>query len=167
MRSTIVGLAFILILGLFGYYALGTFRARQASVCAVCSRPLHSASSVMAEIDGERKRFCCAACAIWAERQTGAIVKITQVSDHDSGSAIDPSEATFVVGSRVNHCLQQHSVFDLPRTTIDPAKETGALQFDRCSPSVLAFLTRSAATRFVGQEGGQLADIDGLRQLLP
>jgi len=167
MRSTVVGIALVLILGLSGYYAWGTFQARQASVCAVCSRPLHSGSSVGAEIDSERKRFCCATCALSAERQTGATVKITQVSDHDSSVALDPSKATFVVGSRVNYCLRQNSVFDSSRTTLDPAKETGALQFDRCSPSVLAFLTRSAAARFARQEGGQLTDIDGLRQLLP
>lgn len=167
MRSTVVGIALIVILGLFGYYAWGTFQARQASVCAVCGRPLHSGSSVVAEVDGEPKPFCCAACALWAERQTGATVKITQVSDHDSGDALDPSEATFVVGSRVNHCLQQHSVFDSSRTALDPAMETGALEFDRCSPSILAFRSRSAAARFAEQEGGQLTDIAALRELLP
>lgn len=166
MRSTIVGIALVLILGLFGYYAWDTFQSRQASVCSVCSRPLHGGSSVVADVDGESQRFCCAACALWAERQTGAEVKITRVSEYPSGSMIDPAEATFVVGSRVNHCPQQHSVFDSSRTALDPAKETGTLEFDRCSPSVLAFKTRTAAKRFADQQGGRLTNLDGLRELL-
>lgn len=166
MRSTIVGIALILILGLFGYFAWGTFQSRQARVCSVCSRPLHGGSSIIAEADGESRRFCCAACALWAERQTGADVQITRVSDYDSGSMIDPSAATFVVGSRVNHCLQQHSVFDSSRTALDPAKETGTLEFDRCSPSVLAFQTTSAAEQFAEQQGGRLTGLAGLRKVL-
>src|SRR5690606_22165163 len=123
----VVGLALVLILGLFGYFAWDAFQSRQGSVCSVCSRPLHEGSSVVAEVDGESQPFCCAACALWTERQTGAEVKITKISDYDSGSMIDPSEATFVVGSRVNHCLQQHSVFDSSRTALDPAMESGTL----------------------------------------
>ena len=166
MRSTVVGIALTVILGVFGYYAWGTFQSRQASACFVCSRPLHGGSSVVADVDGESRRFCCAACALWAERQTGAKVEITQVSDHDSGAALESSEATFVVGSRVNHCLRQHSVFDSSRTALDPAKETSSLEFDRCSPSVLAFSTRAAAGRFAGQEGGELTTVEGLHRLL-
>jgi hypothetical protein len=167
MRSTVVGIALVLILGAFGYFAWDTFQTRQASVCSICSRPLHSGSSVVADVDGESQRFCCAACALWAERQTGAEVTITRVSDYASGSALDPSEATFVVGSRVNHCLQQHSVFDSSRTALDPAKETGTLEFDRCSPSILAFRTRATAEGFANQEGGRMTNLNGLRELLP
>ena len=166
MRSTVVGIALIVMLGLFGYFAWETFQARQATECAMCNRPLHRGSSVLAEVDGDSQRFCCAACALWAGRQTGDEVKITQVMDHDTGAELDPSEATFVVGSRVNHCLQQHSVFDPSRTALDAAKETSTLEFDRCAPSVLAFRTRAAAARFAEQEGGQLADIGGLRALI-
>ncbi|MBI1355743.1 MAG: hypothetical protein GC160_15495 [Acidobacteria bacterium] len=167
MRSIVVGIVLVVIVGLLGYFAWDTYEARQASVCSVCSRPLHSGSSVMAKVNGESQHFCCAACALWTERQTGAEVEITQASDYTSGSVLDPSEVTFVVGSSVNHCLQQHSVFDSQRTTLDQAKEAGTLEFDRCSPSILAFRTKSAAARFADQKGGRLTSLEGLRQLLP
>ena len=166
MRSTVVGIALIVILAVFGLYAWATFQSRQASVCFVCSRPLHGGSSVVAGVDGKSRRFCCAACALWAERQTGAEVEITRVSDYASGVALDPAGATFVVGSRVNYCLQQHSVFDSSRTGLDP-KETGTLEFDRCSPSVLAFKTPEAAIWFARREGGELTNLDGLHRLIP
>jgi hypothetical protein len=167
MRSTVVGIVLVVVIGFLGYVGWNTFQERQARVCSMCDRPLHGGSWVVAEIDGESQRFCCAACALWAERQTGAEVEIAEVADYDSGAMIDPSEATFVVGSRVNHCLQQHSVFDSSRTALDSAKETGSLEFDRCSPSILAFRGRAAAERFVDQEGGRLTDLGGLRELLP
>ena len=133
----------------------------------MCDRPLHRASAVWAVVDGNRRRFCCAAWAIWADRQTGVDVEITWVSDYLSAGVLDPSEATFVVGSNVNPCLQQHSVFDPSRTALDLGKEPGSREFDRCSPSVLAFARRAAAAQFAEQQGGRLYTVNGLRQGLP
>lgn len=151
-------------LGYLGWHAL---ESRQSAVCAVCSRPIHKQSSVWANVDGGPRHFCCAACAIWAHRQTGKSVEITQVTDFGSGTPLNASEAIFVVGSKVNLCLQQHSVFDQHATVLDQSKEPGSLEFDRCSPSILAFSDRSSASDFAGWQGGNLMTYDQLRSAFP
>jgi hypothetical protein len=52
MSSNVVGIALALILGAFSYFAWDTFQTRQASVCSVSSRPLHSGSFVLADVNG-------------------------------------------------------------------------------------------------------------------
>ena len=166
MRTTIAAITVLLVLGGLGYLGWQMLDA-PGDTCAVCNRALHSESAVWAEVDGDRRHYCCAACALWAERQVGGEVEITEVSDYPSGAALNPAEAVFVVGSNVNHCLMQHSIFDPQRTTLDQAKKTGSLEFDRCSPSILAFSSRSAAAQFAERESGRLLTLDQLRQALP
>jgi len=167
MRSALAFVTALFVFGALGYLGWRTYGTQEAQSCSACSRPLHDESAVQATVDGERQQFCCAACAIWVERQTGADVEITQVSDYGSRAVLDPTEATFVVGSDVNHCLQQHSVFDPQRNVFDHARETGNLEFDRCSPSILAFSNRITATQFAERQGGVLATLDELRGRLP
>ncbi len=167
MRATVTVIALLAVFGGLGYVGWRMLETRGETSCAVCSRPLHPESTVWAEVDGEQRHFCCAACVLWDERQSGESIEITAVSDYSSGAVLEPSEAVFVVDSNVNHCLRQQSVFDPQRTVMDPAKEPGTLEFDRCSPSILAFSDRSAATEFAAQRGGRLLDIEQLRQALP
>jgi len=167
MRGIISVVSVLVVFGALGYLGWRTLETNEASSCAACNRPLHSESAVWADVDGESQQFCCVACAIWVERQTGAEVTVTRVSDYASTAVLEPSEATFVAGSNVNHCLRQHSVFDPQRTTLDHGKEPGSLEFDRCSPSILAFSSRSAAAQFAAREGGRLSTLAELRQALP
>lgn len=167
MRTSVAVVAVLLVFGVLGFVGWRMLATHEGSSCAVCDRPLHSESAIWAEVDGEPRHFCCAACAIRAERQTGAEVEITEVSDYASATVLGASEAIFVVGSNVNHCLRQHSVFDPQRTALDRATETGSLEFDRCSPSILAFSSRSAAVQFAERQGGWLLNLEQLRQTLP
>jgi len=167
MRMSFAVVVFSVVLVALGYFGWRTLVTHERSLCAACSRPLHRESAVWAEVDGDRQHFCCAACALWVERQTGARVEITEVSDHASGASIDPAEAVFVVGSNVNHCLRQQSVFDPQRAALDEAKGAGSLEFDRCSPSILAFSNRTAAAQFADQNGGQVSTMGQLRAAIP
>ncbi len=168
MRALVAVVIVLFVFAGLGYMGWHMLETRGETSCEVCGRPLHSESAVWSDAAGdERRHFCCAACALRAERQSGDDIEITEVSDYASDALLDASEAIFVVGSNVNYCLRQHSVFDPRRPALDHAKETGALGFDRCSPSILAFSSRSAAAQFAERQGGQLLTFEQLPQTLP
>ena len=167
MRISVAAVVVLVVFGVMAYLGWSTLATRENNACAACDRPLHRESAVRAQVQGESRHFCCAACVIWAERQGGAEARITEVSDYLSGAALNPSEAVFVVGSNVNHCLRQHSIFEPQRAALDQARTASSLDFDRCSPSVLAFSSRSAAVQFAERQGGRLLSLAALRQAIP
>ncbi len=167
MRAPVAVVVVLFVFAGLGYVGWRMLETRGETSCEVCGRPLHSESAVWADAAGERRHFCCAACALRAERQSGDDIEITEVSDHASDAVLDASEAIFVVGSNVNYCLRQHSVFDPQRNVLDDAKTAGALEFDRCSPSILAFSSRSAAAQFAERQGGRLLTLEQLPRALP
>ena len=76
-------------------------------------------------------------------------MEVTSLTDYDTGARLAPQSAFLVRGSDINPCARAH-------TTIGPDKQPMHEHFDRCSPSVLAFATRSAADRFARDHGGQI-----------
>lgn len=127
--------------------------------CAACGRPLHSHSSVVALIEGEEQRFCCLACVYMDHRQTGHEAKVVELTDYYSDAAIKPEDAFLVVGSAVNHCLRVEAV-------LDQHKVASQLDFDRCSPSVLAFSSEAEAHDFIAKHGGKLNTFEDLAAAL-
>jgi len=155
-NSFTVGVIVVIALGLalvYGGWRMLDSDGEQA--CVACGRPLHSHARVAGLVDGEEQSFCCLACAFMDHRQTGHRAKVVELTDYYSGSAIEPQEAFLVVGSTVNHCLRAEPL-------LDQHKGAGQLEFDRCSPSVLAFSSGAAAREFLGNNGGSLSTFDEL-----
>ena len=89
-RRTWVGAAFILavVLGL-GYAGLRTWRSSEAQLCQVCSRPIHSHTRTIGLVGSRRESFCCPACALTTHDQNGRAVKIVELTDYATNSALD------------------------------------------------------------------------------
>ena len=85
---------------------------------------------------------------------------MVELTDYYSDSGIEPQEAFLVVGSAVNHCLRAAPL-------LDQRKATSHLEFDRCSPSVLAFSSQAQARDFLAKNGGSLSTLDELAASLP
>lgn len=126
-------------------------------MCSECGRPVHLASRVDGESDGETLTFCCAACALRAGKQQDRDIRLTQVFDYESGEALSPDQAFAVMGSDVNHCMRDHVL-------MDHHKEPSELQFDRCAPSILAFRNKRAAEAFQGRHGGAVTKFSDLEE---
>lgn len=60
-----------------------------------------------------------------------------------------------VRGSEVNMCAQQHG-------PMAQDKQPTMVHFDRCSPSLLAFVGREAAARFAKEHGGEVLSFSEL-----
>ena len=88
-------------------------------------------------------------------RQTGQNIDVVELTDYSTHSALDPDEAFLVVGSGVNHCLRHEPLLDQQRAA-------SRLDFDRCSPSVLAFSSEGEARVFVVNNGGRLSRFEEL-----
>ena len=147
-----------LLAGALLYAGWRTIERPAHATCSVCERPVHLASRVDGEADGEAMTFCCAACALRAEAQNHQPIRIVRIFDYETGQALDPEVATVVVGSDVNMCLREHVLMDAHR-------DANELHFDRCSPSVLAFAGEAAAERFRAEHGGtvkSLAEVEAM-----
>lgn len=146
-RIGIVALAVIAV-GL-GYVAWRMTAGEAGLACDACGRPLHEHSRTVGEVDGERQTFCCPTCALTLHRQTEKDVAIVELTDFDSGAPIQPDEAFIVQESDVNLCLRH-------KMLAGRGKGVSAIEFDRCSPSRIAFATRSGAEAFQRLHGGVL-----------
>ena len=123
--------------------------------CQVCRRHLHVGSQVVALHQGRKEAFCCPTCAVTLGRQAGEAVTVVELTDFETGTGITPDKAYVVQGSDINLCLQH------PMLT-DSQKQPASMQFDRCSPSVLAFSSQEAAEAFRQEHGGRLLPFSAL-----
>ena len=155
-RGDLVGVACLLavVLGLV-YAGWRTWRSSEAQICQVCSRPIHSHTRTAGVAEGRREMFCCPACALTTHDQSGKAVKIVELTDYETNSALVPSQAYLVRGSDVNTCARQHG-------PVDPDKQPTVVHFDRCSPSLLAFARRDVAARFAKEHGGDVLSFSEL-----
>jgi len=126
---------------------------RSPEVCSLCHRGIHAASRAVIEIRGERKAVCCVRCAITAESQEGAPVRLLEVSDFRSGTPLRPESAHYVANAPVVLCAQHE-------TPMDEHKQPYVRAFDRCEPSILAFATETDARSFAAQNRGEVARLD-------
>jgi hypothetical protein len=140
-----IGLLVVLALS---YGAFTSLRS-PADQCYACSRPAHAHSRTIALVNGRPRVFCCPACALSQREQSGKPAPITQLTSFSTGEKLSPAGAFVVKGSDVNMC--EHA-----SGPIDPDHRPADLQYDRCSPSLIAFGRRDQASAFARQHGGQV-----------
>ena len=68
-----------------------------------------------------------------------------------------PENAFAVEGSDVVPCVRDHQM-------LGPNRQPVPMEYDRCSPSIIAFASEAAAERFVREHGGKLTTF---RELTP
>ena len=132
-----------------GYAGLKAFRASSEKECYACRRLIHAHSRTVALVNGRARVFCCPACALSEHQQEGKPVKVTELTSFFTGAILAPDSAYVVKGSDVNMCATTHGI------TTD-ASRPADVQYDRCSPSLLAFAQRSEAVQFVREHGGEV-----------
>ncbi len=149
LKPLIVVLTVVFLIAGVGYAGWKYVQEREKQVCSACHRPIHQNARTLASVGGKRIAYCCPACALTEQRQTGRGVNLVSVTDYESGNPIDPESAFLVRGSDVNACVRHTA-------TPDPDKHPMESHFDRCSPGVLAFATKPAAESFAREHGGQV-----------
>jgi hypothetical protein len=132
-----------------GYAGWRTFGSGDPAVCYACKRPIHEHSKTVAFADGRSRLFCCPACALSQQEQSGKPVAITRLTSFLNGEPLAPENAFVVRGSDVNMCIRDRGI-------IDADKHPASLRFDRCSPSLYAFAQLSEASQFARQHGGEV-----------
>jgi NosL len=144
--SAIVVAALAMVLA---YAGIRSFRASKAKECYACSRPIHAHSKTVALANGRARVFCCPACALSEHQQEDKPVKVTELTSFLTGATLSPDSAYVVKGSDVNMCATTHGL-------IADATRPADVQYDRCSPSLLAFAQRIEAVEFVREHGGEV-----------
>lgn len=148
-KQQVFGLSFVLALALgLGYAGLRLTRSR-APVCQVCGRAIHKDMRTVAFVGDRRDVFCCPTCALSAGSQAHKTVRFEQLSDFETGRPLAPADAFAVEGSDIIPCVHTHEILDRDR-------QPAPVQFDRCSPSIIAFANRAAAERFASEHGGKV-----------
>lgn len=155
-NSVRVGVVVVIALALLlGYVGRQMLDSERDQTCAACGRPVHAHARVVGLVDEESRTFCCAACVLMDHRQIGRKIDVVELTDYSTHTVLKPEEAFLVVGSRVNHCLRNEPLLDQDRAA-------SRLEFDRCSPSVLAFSSEAEARGFVAKNGGRLSRFEEL-----
>lgn len=151
MRRTAVSvlLSILLVTGI-AYAAWRFVHSRDDQMCMACQRPIHGNSRTVASVGGQKGSYCCPACALSEHLQSGKSVEVLSLTDHLTGTKLDPSAAFLVRGSSHNACTHHQQ----QRASAD--KRPLETHFDRCSPSILAFATREQAATFVRDNGGRV-----------
>lgn len=144
-----VWLGATVLLLVLGYAGWRVSRSWGPELCQACSRPVHAHTRTVGLVGKRRELFCCPACALTAHDQDGKPVRIVELTDYETNSPLAPSQAYVVRGSDVNTCAQQHGPMDMD-------KQPTMVHFDRCSPSMLAFVDRAEAARFAAAHGGDV-----------
>lgn len=148
-KQQILGLSIVLAFAVVLGYA-GLRMTRQGTpVCQACSRSVHKNMRTVALIGDKRELFCCPTCALSAGAQLHERVSIQEVSDFSTGKMLRPASAFAVEGSDVIPCFHHHEILDRDR---QPARA----DFDRCSPSIIAFDSRPPAEHFAAEHGGRV-----------
>ncbi len=131
------------------YAGFRTYRGSQAEQCYACQRAIHAHSRTLAVDKGRVRVFCCPACALSEHEQEGKPIRVTELTDFLTGAKLAPSGAFILKGSDVNMCAHTQEL-------IDAEKRPAGLQYDRCSPSLLAFGSRNEAMEFARTHGGEV-----------
>ena len=147
-RNVILLLSALAVAGalLGGYWVV---LRRQPELCAACHRHINDQSRAVVEISGEREPVCCVRCGLTIERQEHQQVRLTEVTDYNSGKPLAPDSAYYVEGSRVMLCEHHEGL-------VDESKRPYEMVFDRCMPSVFAFARQEEADAFASSNGGSV-----------
>ena len=148
-RVWFVGLTVVLAVLALGYAGWTTFAHADADQCYACKRPIHAHSKTVAFTDGRSRLFCCPACALSQQQQTGKPISITQLTSFLTGKALSPDNSFVVKASDVNMCEHKKELIDADKRPAD-------LRYDRCAPSLIAFAERSDAVQFAREHGGEV-----------
>ena len=145
-----LGLGIVLALALVLGYAGWRMRSpSQAVACQACGRAIHANMRTVAFVGGKREVFCCPTCALSAGAQTHEGVRFEQLADYETGHALKPADAYAVEGSNVIPCVRSHQMLNRDGQPVP-------IEFDRCSPSIIAFTNRASAESFASEHGGQV-----------
>jgi hypothetical protein len=146
VRQFFAGAIILALTGGLGYY----FWPAQETLCPVCQRPIHKATSYYVTLgDGRTVELCCPRCGLRFQ-QNGGDVRSVRVTDFDSGKLLNPEAAIYVEGSSVHPCCTQKEILK------DHAGTEYERTWDRCLPSVIAFASKQAALKFQSEQGGEL-----------
>jgi hypothetical protein len=143
----LVALAVVAAVTGLGYIGFKAYRGSQAEQCYACQRAIHAHSRTVAVDKGRARVFCCPACALSEHEQEGKPIQVTELTNFLTGAKLSPGEAYILKGSDVNMCAHTHELHDADKRSSD-------VQYDRCSPSLLAFGSRADAVEFARTHGG-------------
>ena len=152
LTAGVIALVLVAALAAAGWYFL---LVRPPEICELSGRVIYANMRTVVRIDGRTYHTCCPRCPLTVARQTGGEVEFLRVTDNVSGEALEPAEAFYVDGSRVQFC---HA----PRIKLDEARVPYVQLFDRCGPSLIAFASPEDAREFIAENGGSPKRLDQL-----
>lgn len=151
----IVGLGVVIAASLAAWHVLN----RGEAVCPFSGRGIHSQMRAQVSIAGRNYETCCLRCGITEARQTGKPFRVLEIADFETGKLLVADKAWYVEGSPVNLCTSE-----TPGAESKDRQTVCLRNFDRCSPSVLAFSSEERARSFIAQHGGVFKSLDDLQQ---
>ena len=130
--------------------------SRHAGFCQVCGREECKGFAFRITLqNGKTVETCCPRCGLEYLRTSKEPVRTLEVMNYASGQWMDATKAIYVSGSDVSHCAMK----DVRHDAYGCCYYKG---FDRCEPSLIAFVSQADAATFNKQHGGSIVEYDKL-----
>ncbi|MBI4583537.1 MAG: hypothetical protein HY717_05905 [Planctomycetes bacterium] len=123
--------------------------------CELCERPIHHETAFSLVVGGKEAWACCARCGLSLCRSGGGQVAAAIATDYPSGRRVNAERCVFVEGSDLAPCCSPNAIVVGEKTPCGKC-------FDRCYPSVIAFLNPKEALAFSREHGGRMVSFETL-----
>jgi hypothetical protein len=150
------GFIVIVLAGTIGYLVWTGRVAGGKPVCDICNRQLHPAAGfTTVAADGAKHTACCPRCGLRTILNRGG--RALDAIDFATGKEIPAGPAFYLEGSDIMECCE---------TIGFRADEAlyGAIQYDRCMPSLVAFSRLEDAERVRRDHGGRIMTLEEASQ---
>ena len=118
--------------------------------CKLCAEEIHEGMRYTILLtDGGKIKACCPTCGLHLQVHDPDKVASASATDYSTSKTIEATQAFYVEGSDAHHC-------DPQRMMRNEMGGVNMMDWHRCDPSLVAFVSREAATVFQTQHGGRV-----------
>ena len=130
--------------------------SKSPHVCAVCGRAECNGMAFRVTLEnGKVVETCCPRCGLHYLADNHLQARKLEATDFATGNWLDATKAIFVSDSDVHPCAEMGSLRD-------PQGCCMLKTYDRCLPSLVAFVAKDEATVFQKNHGGQLVGFQSI-----
>jgi hypothetical protein len=125
-------------------------------VCAVCGRDECKGMAFRVTLEnGKIVETCCPRCGLHYLADNHLQARKLEATDFATGNWVDATKAVYVSDSDMHPCTEMGSLRD-------PQGCCMMKTYDRCLPSLVAFVAKDAAAVFQKNHGGQLVGFQAI-----
>lgn len=153
-RDVWISAAALIVVAGIGFWAYRYETRAPADACQICQRTVHRRMGFHLETPKGRELACCPRCGMHQMVSHPGLVREAWATDLSSGVPLPAKRAYYVEGGDVEYCT-------IHETSVQRAPPSVSIRaYDRCLPTLVAFVTARDAEAYRRQHGGRVLTYD-------